>query len=96
MGWEEDAKKNDMHKHRSVRQLRGPFSGQLESRTLASWPDLSRSKQGLTCRRDSLLLMPLLFSLLSFPVAAQEIGTLGGNGTSNQRQRQRPALGIGR
>lgn len=38
---------------------------------------ISRSKQGLTCRRDSLLLMPLLFSLLSFPVAAQEIGTLG-------------------
>ena len=55
---------------------------------------ISRSKQGLTCRRDSLLLMPLLFSLLSFPVAAQEIGTLGGNGTSNQRAR--PALGIGR
>lgn len=31
MGREEDAKKNDIHKHGSVRQLRGPFSGQLES-----------------------------------------------------------------
>jgi hypothetical protein len=37
---------------------------------------ISRSKQRQTCRGDSLLLLLLLFSLLSFPVAAQEIGTL--------------------
>jgi hypothetical protein len=64
------------YKHRSVRQLRGPFVHWNYEHLLPG--RISDLMQRQTCRvwGNSMLLLLLLFSLLSFPVAAQEIGTL--------------------
>ena len=64
------------YKRRSAQQLRGPFGHWNYEHLLPG--RISRSKKRQTCWLEvySVFLFLLLFSLLSFPLAAQEIGTL--------------------